>query len=285
MPVETIKVGKYTFVITENKLVYSDKIISHTFKIGGSYDDCISISYTYNNNNDPISAKILFVRYEPECTMANDLEKGGGTAIMLKTLLRYLFKKIPSVHIFSFEDMSHIDCVEKDLSKPPPRKPLKPLSLAYLSIAYNSCTWYEKHFDARMIDHVKYSNYKEAVKFLTKPGSKVDFVSFLQIAKPPQEQFEYLEKLYNQTNTYRSFFDAIPFEERCDLLRPWLKTFIEYYLGDTYDPYNWEINVLSPKIQTGGRRCRGGTMRRRKIDSFFPSSNYRITMYNEIHSL
>jgi hypothetical protein len=287
MPIETIKVGKYVFIITENKLIYGERIISHTFKIGGTYDDCISISYVYDNMI-PVSAKIGFVRYEPECTMGNNLEKGGGTTIMLKTLLRYVYKKIPSVNIFTFEDMSHIDCAEKDLSKSPPRKPNHPLSLAYLSIAYNSCTWYEIYFDATMTDKDRYIKYQNSMKFLTNPEDKPDFLSFLQIAQPPQNQIEYLKKIYEETGTYRTFFNSIPFNERCDLLRPWLKTFIEYYLGDKYSPYGWEMNVLVPKIKNGslegGLRKRGRGRTTIKRSEIFPS-NYRIVMYNDIHSL
>ena len=287
MTVETIKVGKYSFVITENKFAFADKIISHSFKIGGTYDNCISISYTYNNLT-PISAKIVHVSYEPECTTENNLEKGGGTAIMLKTFLRYVYKKIPSVNIFTFEDMSHIDCAEKDLSKSPPRNQIRPLSLAYLSIAYNSCTWYEKYFDAKMTDKERYTKYQNLMKFLTNPGDKPDFITFLQIAQPPQNQIEYLKKIYEEADTYRAFFNTIPFNDRCEILRPWLKTFIEYYLGDKYSPYGWEMSVLEPKISSNGsfggvrgkKKGRRNTIKQRDI---FPS-NYKVIMYNEIHS-
>jgi hypothetical protein len=284
MTPETIKVGKYSFVITENTFAFADKIISHTFKIGGTYNDCISISYTYNNLT-PVSAKIVYVSYEPECTTGNNLEKGCGTAIMLKTFLRYVYKKIPSVNIFTFEDMSHIDCAEKDLSTAPPRKPIRPLSLAYLSIAYNSCTWYEKYFDAKMTDKERYTKYKNSMKFLTNPGDKPDFITFLQIAQPPQYQIEYLKKIYERTDTYRAFFNNIPFNDRCELLRPWLKTFIEYYLGNKYSPYGWEINILVSKIKNGS--LEGGSKKNKqntlKRTDIFPEK-YRIIMYNEIHS-
>jgi hypothetical protein len=288
MPIERVKVDKYMFDIAETIFPYDNKIISHTFKIGGTYDDCIGISYTYNNNN-PVSAKIGFVQYEPECSVDNNLEKGGGTAIMLKTIIQYAFKKVPSVHIFSFEDMSHIDCVEKDLSKPPPRKPVRPLSLAYLSITYNSATWYEKHFDAKMTDPTKYREYRDALDFLANKSAKVDFISFLQFAKPPEDQIEYLKGLYEKTDTYRAFFNAIPFKDRCEILRPWLKTFIEHKLGSKYSAYGWEIDALSPKVKSisGGKRSRNHKKRKtikqggNKKD--YPS-NYKVIMYNEMHS-
>ena len=255
-------------------------IVSHTFKIGGSYDDCIGVSYTYNGKT-PESAKIMTVDYEPECSLGTSLEKGGGTAIMLKTLLRYLHNKIPSITVFTFEDMSHIDCGETDLSKPPPRKLSKPLSLAYLSIAYNSCTWYEKYFDARMSDERRYSEYRRSLEFLTEPSSKVDFVSFLQIAKPPKEQYSYLEPIYAAAETYRDFFKAIPFKDRCEILRPWLVGFIDHYIYKFYSPLNWQIDVTSPKIRNSVGGGRKKTLKRRYD---FPSK-YRIITYKDMHSI
>lgn len=252
MTSETITVGKYTFKVSENKMLYDKRIISHTFRIGGTYNDCISISYTYNDDI-PVSAKIMFICYEPECSLGDNLENGGGTEIMLKTFLQYVVNKIPSITIFTFEDMSHIVCDERNLSIPPPRNPMRPLSLAYLSIAYNSCTWYEKHFNAKMSDKVLYTNYRKSLKFLTNPDAKIDFISFLQIIQPPSEQYEYLESRYKTTTTYRKFFETLPVESRCNILRPWLQTFMEYYLRNTYSSYNWEIDALSSKIIGGNK--------------------------------
>ena len=87
-------------------------------------------------------------------------------------------------------------------------------------------------------------------------------------------------------STYRAFFELIPFDDRCELLRPWLKTFIESNLGSKYSPYDWKINVLSPKIQNsmiGGAKRRGvvGIVKRKNRENFPPK--YGIIMYNEIH--
>jgi hypothetical protein len=252
--VEEIHIGKYSFKITETKFQYGDRIISHTFKIGGNYDNCISISYTYQDNK-PISAKIPHAQYEPECSIGSTLEKGEGTTLMLKTLLRYAHNKIKQVTIFHFDDMSHIDCVDKVMSKSIPRTPTMPLNLSYFSLAYNSETWYERHFNAKMSDKEKYAKYKEKRKFLTDPEQKPPFVEFLEIAQPPEDQYEYLETLYNKSATYRVFFDSIPRATRCKVLYPWLTTFMEYYLKDVFSNYGWEIDVTEMNTK-GGRRTR-----------------------------
>jgi hypothetical protein len=281
MSSNTIKVGKYTFTITEDIMKYGDRIISHTFKIGGKYDNCIGISYTYSNNV-PVSAIIVFVQYEPECSFDIDLEKNGGTAIMLKTILKYVYTKIPSVYKFILDDMSHIDCAEKDLTLPPPRKNIEPLNLAYLSIAYNSATWYEKNFGAVLADQDLYRRYRDKLSFLTNPSDKLDFVKFLEITKLPKILIEPLEKIYNASKTYREFFKSIPLEHRCEMLRPWLNTFIEYYIRSVYKTNDWVIDIRSDKFNriTGGSKSK--TRKRNKKDY---SSNYRIVMYNNIHTM
>jgi len=251
---EIIKVGKYDFKIVEDIRSYNSRIISHTFRIGGNYDKCISVSYIYNYMNKPISAKIPHALYEPECSMDSNLEKGEGTIIMLKTLLNYVYNKIPSINNFVFDDMSHIDCVEKDMAKKPPRSATKPLNLAYFSIAYHGKTWYEKNFNAKMKDNTKYNKYRERLEFLTDSSKKVDYIEFLRITRPNSELYSYLEKIYNKSETYRDFFEAIPKSKRCDILYSWLVSFIEYYLKDVYTNYDWVIDITSMNNVLGGNK-------------------------------
>ncbi len=269
-----IKVGKNEFKITESIMKFGDRIISHTFKIGGTYDNCIGVSYTYNNLNKPTNAKIPHALYEPECSMDSSLEKGSGTILMLKSLLKYVYTIIPSVASFTFDDMSHIDCVEKDMTQSPPRKPIKPLNLAYFSIAYNGQTWYEKHFNARMVDTAKYNRYRERIRFLTDPTVKVDYVEFLRIAQPPPELYSYLEKIYNKSDTYRSFFESIPKAKRCDILYSWLVSFMEYYLKDVFSTNDWVINILTMNNTIGGAN---------KYNIREYPSKYRLISHRNIH--
>ena len=283
MATDIIKIGKYSFKIIENKMDYGGRIISHTFRIGGDYDNCITISYKYNTENKPISAKIPHkiphALYEPECSIGAHLEKGPGTVLMLKTLLQYVYEKIPNIKTFEFDDMSHIDCIPKDLSKHPPRPSLKPLSLSYLSIAYNSNTWYEEHFNAKMSDSIAYNKYREVLYFLKNPSAKVEFIEFLQIAQPPKEQYTYLESIYKASRTYREFFNAIPKGNRCEILLPWLTQFLNYYLKGIFSTDNWKIDVTEMNKVKGGEKRK--TQRNRKV---YPL-NYRIINYKEYNML
>lgn len=225
----------------------------------------VNISYLYRDNQ-PISAKITTIDYEPECALNMNLEKGGRTAIMLKTLLCHVYREIPSISVFDFDDMSNIDCIEKDMSKDPPRKSTKPLSLAYLYMANYSQTWYEKHFDARMANNSMYANYRNEIGFLTDPSKKVDFTFFTDIckmnatptrvsayikaelSKEINNQIDVLKPLYESSKTYQEFFHKIPIQNRCKILFPWLDTFMNHYLRRVYNTNNWIIDMNSPKM-------------------------------------
>lgn len=304
----TVTSGKYNFVITDISTPNRDgNIGTRSFAIGGTYEDCINVSYLYRDNQ-PISAKITTIDYEPECALNMNLEKGGGTAIMLKTLLCHVYREIPSISVFDFDDMSNIDCIEKDMTKDPPRKSTKPLSLAYLYMANYSQTWYEKNFDARMANDSMYTNYRNEIGFLVDPSKKVDFTFFTDIckmnatptrmsayikselSKEINNQIDELPPMYESSKTYQEFFLKIPIQHRCKILFPWLDTFMNHYLRRVYNTNNWIIDMNSPKMlefcqNTTGQNKTGGKKngKTRKKKTCLIPSNYKIVNYKEFH--
>ena len=123
-----------------------------------------------------------------------------------------------------------------------------------------------------MIDTIKYKNYRKKVKFLTDPTMKPEFSDFLKIIKgsiESIEQISYLEKLYNKSETYRNFFEAIPKSKRCDILFSWLTTFMKYYIGDYFSDKDWFIDVNT--MNNPKNIMDGGT---------YKNMNYRIYSYN-----
>jgi len=253
---EIINSGKYKFKITTNIQLYEDRITCHTYKVGGDYADCINISYKYNNNI-PVKAMIPHLLYEPECAVGMFLERGSGTELMIKTAILYAYNHVKSIPLFEFEDDSNIDCVEKNMKLEVPRKLTKPLNLAFYHIAYHGTTWYEARFNAKMIDSEKFKRYRKSLEFLTDPGQKPEFKFFLEIIEnkhaKDSPQLKMLEKYYNKGVTYRKFFEAIPKDDRCDILYEWLETFMKYYID--YDNKNWYIDARkmnSYTLQSGG---------------------------------
>jgi len=266
----------YKFKIKETKMSIYGKPYSHSFVIGGDYDNCVNLAYKFKDGI-PNEALLPILSYEPECAIGSSLKKGSGTVSMIKALLHYGHTIFNDINIFKFEDNSHIDCIEKNMNIPPPRKNQKPLNLAYLSIIYNNMTWYEKHFNAKMIDTERYNKYRQSLLFLTDPKIKVPFINFLEITQMPSELIPIIQPLYESSETYRVFFNSIPDSKRCSILFSWLNTFVEYYIGHIYSDKDWYINI-NDMINHNVERQEGG---QRKRKTRRRSSKFYITFRKE----
>jgi hypothetical protein len=319
MTSEIINVGKYKFNIIDNILKTDEgKIYNRNFKIGGNYSDCVNISISYDKYNNPISAKIPTLVHDEECSISSPLDKGEGTIQMIKTLLRYIKAKIPEINEFVFEDKSNIEyiafapsCVldgssaecgteeEKHQKRRPPFRGLAPaqracgrrkrstnavpIGLYYFSIAFNCVTWYEKHFNAYQQDLSVHKAYRSRVKDLLKTEKmKPSFDEFLRIAQPPMKHLDELKELYDKTLTYGDFFNSIPKEDRCRLVREWISTFMEHYLKGVFKNTDWVIDVrkMDEKHDQCVRKKGGNSCTRvtKKKKYYCPIGRVRISM-------
>jgi hypothetical protein len=253
-------VGKYRYKIIDNTLSLREQIYSRTVKIGGNYPDCVSISITYNSDNKPESAYIPYIMYDPECSFDVALDRGQGSITMIKTLFDYIHHNLPAINEINFEDKSNIECAtEEEIAKGSRFKKkgtnVYPIPLYYFSIAFNGETWYEKHFNARQKDIHKRMAYKEKINYVLHSielKTSISFLQFLQIAIPPIEVIDELEKYFNNSATFGELFQMIPKKDRCRLVRDWISVFMYYYLQDVFDNKNWIIEI--PLRQTGGKR-------------------------------
>ena len=304
MTSETINIGKYSFNINDNISKTQEGLIySRNFQIGGKYSDCVNVSIKYGSNGKAISAKIPTLVYNEDCSLTTPLDRGEGTVLMIKTLLKYINNKIPEINEFVFEDKSNIEyyalapsCAldgtsaecgtDEEKHQKRRRKPgtyARPLVLYYFSIAFNCVTWYEKHFNAYQYDLKQHSMYRMRVKDLLKNKEmKPSFNEFLLIAQPPMKYLEELKILYETTKTYGEFFSSIPKDDRCHLIREWLPTFMEHYLKDVFKNTDWVIDVkkMDEKIvQCGGSitRKKGGNRTIKKNKYYCPLGRIKLS--------
>lgn len=96
METTVVNVGKYRFQIIDNSLFYDGKVYSRNFKIGGNIPDCVNVSISYRDGQ-PL-ASIPHVLYDPECSFNTPLDKGGGSVVMIKTLLNHIQQVLPENH-------------------------------------------------------------------------------------------------------------------------------------------------------------------------------------------
>jgi len=267
-----VKKGKYTFFITNNIETWNGVITGINYKIGGNIRDCVNISVQFDNNV-VVSASIPHAMYDEECSLYEPLGRGEGSIIMIKTLLMHIKSLHPELKKIRFDDMSSIECatdedLEKNRSRPIKkgtnlnsfdyvygvpsenfgyrlRFPPVPMPLYYLSIAYNGESWYEKYFRAVQEDTTKQNAYRVRVnKMLNDITEKpTEYIDFLKITKVPMNIRVELENFYTNSKTYSEFFHLIPKQDRCRLLRPWIKEFMNYYLKGVFSNFDWEIQL------------------------------------------
>ena len=245
-----IKNGKYIFIVTNNIETWNDVVTGINYKIGGNIRDCVNISVQFDNNK-AVSASIPHAMYDEECSLYEPLGRGDGSIIMIKTLLMHIKRLHPELTKIRFDDMSSIECasdedIEKNRSRPIKKGTnLVPMPLYYLSIAYNGVTWYEKHFGAVQENTIKQNAYRDRVnKMLHDINEKpTEYIDFLKITKVPMNIRVELENFYKKSNIYSVFFNLIPKKDRCRLLRPWIKEFMNYYLKGVFSNFDWEIQL------------------------------------------
>ena len=251
-----IEVAPYTFHIIDNYSMEGYKIISRNFKIGGI--DCVNVSVTYDDNKNPIDAKIQTLMYDPECSKKRQLDRGKGSVLIIKTLLQYIHNEIPSITLFEFQDASNIECgteIEQKSKKHRKRGThAYPVALYYFSLVFNGITWYEKHFNAYQKEgHEAYRVYIN--EWLT--NEKPSFIEFRRKAKPSDEIVDELRTYYDSTQTYKTFFQSIPERDRCRLLRGWIYTFMNEELKGVFsDKWIIDVTKMDNQIKEGKRGTR-----------------------------
>jgi len=264
--------GPYKFQIIDNTLFSRDKteIYSRSFKIGGTYPDCVNVSIIYENNK-PVNASMPSLLSDPECSFFTPLEKGSGSIIMIKTLLNYVYTQLPTLTHINFDDKSSIECAtEEEFKKGSKfRKKgtyVKPIPLYYFSILFNGQTWYEKHFDAKQNDEVRYQQYKTRLAeflYLAEFKTNLRFDRFVSLIDKREEEMSELYQYYNNANNFNDFFQSIPKQDRCRLVRSWIEQFMKYILKDVFYNENWIIQ-FPLKMSGGNNKIRNKNNKTRK---------------------
>jgi hypothetical protein len=251
-PIKTqVKVGKYNFQIIDNTLSSREgQIYSRNYRIGGgsNHPDCANVSIIYRDNQ-PISAYIPYIVYDPECSENIPLDRGHGSIIMLKTLLHHIHEQIPTITEVEFEDKSSIECAtEEEIIKKGSKMRKKgthvlPIPLYYFSMAFNGETWYEKNFNAHHKDTEQHKKYKAKIHELLNSEIKTPFIEFLEIAQPPENIRDELDEYYQKSSTFGDFFQSIPKPDRCRLVREWIYRFMSYHFKDVFSNTDWVIDI------------------------------------------
>jgi hypothetical protein len=261
-----ITIDTCPFQIIDNTLFSRDntQIYSRNFKIVGTYPYYINVSVIYENNK-PADARMYIL-----------LGESLNTAISrIKTILNYVYSQLPTLTQIKFDDKTYMLCAA-----------CKPISLCHFSMAFNCQTWYEKYFNAKLNDDVKYQQYRtEVSEFLysTEFKTKMPFDRFVSLIDKREEEMTEIYGYYSDANTFNDFFQSIPKQQRCRLVGSWIERFMKIILNNAFSNEDWVIPF--PLEMNGGITTTGNKNKKTRkyycpkgiITNNFPSKNICIS--------
>lgn len=199
---------------------------------------------------------------EEDCSHDGTL-MDGATVDMIKGSLQICFVFF-GITQFELNDESNIECD----TTPVPRKRIKPLSLAQLTIIKYGQTWYERNFQAYLKNESDRIAYTKGLENLNKPIT-MSFNDFSEYISLYPEQEVALKPFYTTSSTWSEFLKKIPKEKHCELLY-WAPEFINRLMKFNVRYPLWVIDLekmtnTTVLIFTNNVSCRlqGGAGRRK----------------------
>lgn len=206
-------------------------------KFGGTtFEGCIEIMIHKGEDKDAVIAQIYS---EPECAIDTLLQLGESID-MIKASLQ-LCQILFNINEFKFMDNSEFDCIEKNLSKLPPRRRTKPISLAHLHLIKYGKTWYEDKFNAILMKQEDIDAYRIA-KDRLQITIDLSYDDFAKKNKITHEQYDALEEYYSNSTTWIEFFQSIPKTKHCELLN-WAPSFMDMLMNFKINEQYWKIQL------------------------------------------
>lgn len=234
-------------LMTRQKIITGKQI-----SVGGNIN-CVSIK-ALNSSNE---AHFLNVkRTNDGCELNGKQIRGDGTVHMILLAFTIVKNTCPHItHIF-LEDMSDFSCKRRDGST-------VGISLALYELMFHRASWYERHFNAILVNPTLMDMYEKAkVNFSQKPPANFDFNS-------NELNIKLREALVN-ANSWSDFFDYVyTLDHKCDIIFPWYNTALSLILNRlNIDRQNWIIDLSNCEPVSYIRQNIGGRWtRRRKGDT------------------
>lgn len=210
---------------------------------GREFQDCITISILDVERNGPNSKieAFLNVEYNERCNITNDLTRGEGTIILMRTAISFAFTYF-KIDKFILKDISNFVCL-----------PDQHISLPALYLLKHGQSWYQKHIHSRIFHELTLTNIENYKAFVMK---KHDWDYLFQTYISPnlitnesqsREQIvAFLHEAWSRTNNYREFIlDVISVDSQCSYLLDWFNEIFDdqvdkfiYKKADNYVLYN-----------------------------------------------
>ena len=253
----TLKTAYGKYHITQTDKFYNAQLCSSSFTLGFIKEKrraCMDVSVTVPIVKDERyalffkkTAHINWIEYADVCSLTHFHQiQGKFTKDMINVLLTYILNKHSSIEYFKFNDASTIDCESVSVSLP------------NLSIATCGKTWYEKYFNASLIDTDQERTYAKNLKKLVDADYVMPFKVFCDFLTIPLPIVEIIRPHYvvdGKTN-YLTIFKNLKTETKlqfCKICENWLDKFMKHMLNNlNFLAEDWKIpreSVLAHSVK------------------------------------
>lgn len=240
--------------INSRKLNKIGKIIT----VGGK-NKCVGINAPYNSD----TAHLLNIkRIGGGCELDNADISGMKTVNMLNLAFTFLKQEMRNIKYIKLEDRSDIPCTLKNGS-------IIGISLASHQLLFHQKTWYERYFNAKLINPVLHNLYENSkINFNKKPESFNFINNDLNIILTP---------LLYESNSWKDFFDKINLmENKCEVILFWYSYALkEIFQGVSFERQDWiiDLNTINSIDYTILNNQHGGGKTRKYKNNEYMSIN------------
>lgn len=208
------------------------------------------------------NAFVSKVYYDINCSLDGKLRGSLDTNIIICLLISFLKNNYSHLKTVTFKDTRTRECGNHQY-----------VNLAEISYVRTGKTWYETHFHA-YVDPLYESNLKQChTKFTdTKKIITWEHMNEYMSGPLPIDELE-MKQFFEEATTWQDFFgplsDQITIPQFCELVAPWLHTFLNLHFGFSLCSVNYVIPLTSfnPIQYTTIDSIRGGrrlTQKKRK---------------------
>ena len=238
------------------------KVIGKLITVGGK-NSCV----TLNAPDSSETSHLMSVkRTDGGCELDGKEISGEKTVSMVNLAFTILKENCPHIKYITLEDRSDIPCKLKNGS-------IVGISLASHQILFHQATWYERHFNAKLINQELRKMYEEGkANFKNKPAS-FDFNN--------PDLNETLGPILHKSQSWEDFFKVInTLPNKCEVIFLWYsKALKEIFNNVGFDRQDWIIDVAGLtnieylRVQIGGTR-KSKTRKQEKKSPFLDHISY-----------
>ena len=241
------------FKITVNDDIKIDINTREITKIGkiltvGGINKCVGINAPYNSD---IAHLLNIKRNGGGCELDGNEISGLKTVHMLNLAFTILKKEMLHIKFVKLEDRSDIPCKLKDGS-------LIGISLASQQLIFHQKTWYERYFNAKLINPILRKLYDESKCNFNKKPTTFNFIN--------KDLNTVLTPLFDESTSWKDFFHKInTMKDKCQIILFWYPYALkEIFQNVSFERQDWiiELNSIENidytilKPQQGGKRSR-----------------------------